>query len=127
MPGYPLFSLLLLLVLPHKMARADALLQHFEQSLRTMLATLLIVIAGLAIAGFILKRRHSRQLDALVQAKTAELEAELQHCEQLELHAKRESDRLQTLLDHTLDSVITIDATGTIQHFNKASTALYGY
>ncbi len=62
-----------------------------------------------------------------MQQKTAELEGDHQRREALELHAKRESDRLQTLLDNTLESVITIDAAGNIQHFNHASTQRYGY
>lgn len=86
-----------------------------------------IVLTVLFTMGFALKRRHAQQLSQLVQQKTAELEAELQRRKTLERHAKRESDRLQTLLDNTLESVITIDAAGNIQHFNHASTQLYGY
>lgn len=126
MPSYPLF-LLLLLMLPSHMARAESPLQHVGQSLWQVLPVVLLFIAALLVISFGLKRRHAKQLNALVESKTAELEAELQRRKQLELHAKRESERLQTLLDHTLESVITIDATGNIQHFNKASTALYGY
>ncbi|MDT8309926.1 MAG: ATP-binding protein [Methylophaga sp.] len=114
-------------MLPINIAHADLPLQHAGQYLWQLLAGLLIIIAILLIIGLSLKRRHASQLNALVKSKTAELEAELQRRKTLELHAKHESDRLQTLLDHTLESVITIDATGNIQHFNQASTQLYGY
>ena len=87
----------------------------------------LTILAIFLLLGFSMKRHHAKQLSQLVQQKTAELEAELKRREALDLHAKRESDRLQTLLDNTLESVITIDAGGNIQHFNHASTQLYGY
>ncbi len=47
-----------------------------------------------------------------VAIQTAALEAELQKGKALEQRAKRESDRLQTLLNHTLEGVITIDENG---------------
>ncbi|MFO7886517.1 MAG: PAS domain-containing protein, partial [Desulfobacteraceae bacterium] len=53
--------------------------------------------------------------------------AELKKGKALEQRAKRESDRLQTLLNHTLEGVITIDETGIIQNFNAASVRLFGY
>lgn len=35
--------------------------------------------------------------------------------------------RLQSILDNTLDGLITIDEQGTIKHYNKACTEIFGY
>lgn len=127
MSGYPLLTLLLMLMLSSNKAYAEAPLQYVGQNIWQLLAVLLLIIVILLVISFTLKRRYAQQFNALAQLKTAELEAELQNRKQLELNAKRESDRLQTLLDNTLESVITIDAAGNIQHFNKAASTLYGY
>lgn len=85
------------------------------------------LIAFFMLLQYQIKRRHAALLVQQVKQQTAALEAELQNRKTLEDRAKRESDRLQTLLDHTLESVITIDTRGVIQSFNKASIQLYGY
>ena len=101
--------------------------QPFSSNSWLILLFFCITLIFCGLLAFFLKRHYQSQIQALVLEKTDELEAELANSEQLSRMAKRESDRLQTLLDHTLESVITIDATGTIQHFNQASTELYGY
>lgn len=88
---------------------------------------LLITLAILTMAGYLIKRRHASLLSEQVASQTAALEAELQKGKALEEKAKRESDRLQTLLNHTLEGVITIDESGLIQNFNAASVRLFGY
>lgn len=85
------------------------------------------LIAFFMLLQYQIKRRHAALLVQQVKQQTAALEAELQNRKTLEERAKRESHRLQTLLDHTLESVITIDTRGVIQSFNKASIQLYGY
>lgn len=85
------------------------------------------LIAFFMLMQYQINRRHAALLVQQVKQQTAALEAELQNRKTLEDRAKRESDRLQTLLDHTLESVITIDTRGVIQSFNKASIQLYGY
>ena len=119
--------LLFLLLLSGKAAHAQTQLSLAGDSHWPWLLVGGIIVTAFLLLGYLMKQRFAQQLNQVVQQKTAELEAELQRRKELELHAKRESDRLQTLLDNTLESVITIDAAGTIQHFNKASTELYGY
>lgn len=72
MPRYPLF-MLLLLMLTSNMARAAAPLQHIGESLWQLLAVLLFLIAVLLVISFGLKHRHAKQLNTLVESKTAEL------------------------------------------------------
>ncbi|AFJ02657.1 diguanylate cyclase/phosphodiesterase (GGDEF & EAL domains) with PAS/PAC sensor(s) [Methylophaga frappieri] len=88
---------------------------------------LLALIAIMALLGFHLKRRHSLLLKSQVAEKTAALAQELQHRKTLENYAKREGERLKTVLDNTQDGVITIDASGKISHFNQAASTLFGY
>ncbi|WPZ33116.1 ATP-binding protein [Thalassobaculum sp. OXR-137] len=35
--------------------------------------------------------------------------------------------RLQSILDRTVDAIVTVDATGTVQSFNRAATRIFGY
>lgn len=91
------------------------------------IAIVLGLIAFFMLLQYQINRRHAALLVQQVKQQTAALEAELQNRKTLEDRAKRESDRLQTLLDHTIESVITIDTRGVIQSFNKASIQLYGY
>lgn len=91
------------------------------------LVVLLGIVALLTMIGYFIKRHHAKILSNRVAIQTAALEAELQKGKALEQRAKRESDRLQTLLNHTLEGVITIDETGIIQNFNAASVRLFGY
>lgn len=76
---------------------------------------------------YLLKRHHNRILTQEIQDKTESIKQELTNRSALETKAKQESLRLQTLLDTTIDSVITIDSNGIIVSFNKASSKLYGY
>lgn len=126
MPNF-LQYLLLTLLLCSNCVHAETQQLFIENGWWRWLVLGLIILAFFLLLGLSLKPRHAKQLSQLVQKKTAELEAELQRREALELRTKRESDRLQTLLDNTLESVITIDAAGNIQHFNHASIQLYGY
>ncbi len=85
---------------------------------------------GLVLLGLIsllLKRHHDKRLDRTIHDYTQELKQELRKREELEAEARHESLRLQTLLDNTIDSVITINHLGIIENYNKASIALYGY
>lgn len=126
MSSYQRYLLIILLLCSNSVSAHP--LQQFIADNKWLLLIGSIALLAVFFAFFWwMNRRHTQQLNSLVQQKTAELEAELQRRKALELHAKRESDRMQTLLDNTLESVITIDATGNIQHFNHASTQLYGY
>ncbi|WP_247869981.1 ABC transporter substrate-binding protein [Methylophaga sp. SB9B] len=87
----------------------------------------LFLIAALMAMGYFIKRQHAKVLSQQIAIQTATLEAELEKGKQLEEKAKRESERLQTLLNHTMEGVITIDETGIIQNFNVASVRLFGY
>ncbi len=126
MSGYQRYLLIILLLCSNSVS-AHPLQQFIADNKWLLLIGSIAILAAFSAFLWSLNRRHTQQLNSLVQQKTAELEAELQRRKALELHAKRESDRLQTLLDNTLESVITIDAAGNIQHFNHASTQLYGY
>lgn len=87
----------------------------------------LIIIAALMAIGYFIKRHHAKVLSEQIALQTAALEAELSKGKALEEKAKRESERLQTLLNNTLEGVITIDEAGVIQNFNVASVRLFGY
>lgn len=87
----------------------------------------LIIIAALMAIGYFIKRHHAKVLSEQIALQTAALEAELSKGKALEEKAKRESERLQTLLNNTLEGVITIDEAGIIQNFNVASVRLFGY
>lgn len=87
----------------------------------------LIALAAVTMMGYFIKRHHAKVLSEKIALQTAALEAELEKGKALEEKAKRESERLQTLLNHTLEGVITIDETGVIQNFNAASVRLFGY
>src|SRR5690554_191538 len=87
----------------------------------------LSILAMITLIGYLLKRRHAQFLSKEIALQTAALEAELIKGKALEMRAKRESERLQTLLNHTLEGVITIDDHGIIQNFNAASVCLFGY
>ncbi|MDX1573177.1 MAG: ATP-binding protein [Methylophaga sp.] len=126
MSGYQRYLLIILLLCSNSVS-AHPFQQFIAANKWLFLISTIAILAALSVFLWSLNRRHTQQLNSLVEQKTAELEAELQRRKALELHAKRESDRLQTLLDNTLESVITIDAAGNIQHFNHASIQLYGY
>ncbi|HET8807298.1 MAG TPA: ATP-binding protein [Methylophaga sp.] len=126
MSGYQRYLLIILLLCSNTVS-AHPLQQFISDNIWLLLIVSIAMLAAFLAFFWSQNRHHTQQLNSLVQQKTAELEAELQRRKALELHAKRESDRLQTLLDNTLESVITIDSAGNIQHFNHASTQLYGY
>ncbi len=91
---------------------------------------LVLILASLSfiiIIFYLFKRHHNRILSQEVQDKTDSMKEELANRSILEATAKQESLKLQTLLDTTIDSVITIDSNGIIVSFNKASGQLYGY
>ena len=88
-----------------------------------LLGSLSLVI----IIFYLFKRHHNRILTEEIQTKTESIKQELENRSALEATAKQESLKLQTLLDNTIDSVITIDGNGIIVSFNKASVQLYGY
>lgn len=91
------------------------------------LVTILGLITLLAIYSYLLKRHHNNRLTAQIRQQTAAMEDELQMRKALEANALHEKLRLQTLLDNTIDSVITINHFGTIENYNKASIKLFGY
>lgn len=91
------------------------------------LITILAFISVLTLISFLLKRHHNNKLTAQIRQQTASMEEELRKREALEATARHESLRLQTLLDSTIDSVITINQSGIIENYNKASITLFGY
>lgn len=91
------------------------------------LITILAFISVLTLISFLLKRHHNNKLSAQIRQQTESMEEELRKREALEVTARHESLRLQTLLDSTIDSVITINQSGIIENYNKASITLFGY
>ncbi|WP_438970294.1 ABC transporter substrate-binding protein [Methylophaga sp.] len=85
------------------------------------------LITLLALLGFLLKHHHNKKLTSEIRQQTQSLEDELHKREALEASARHESLRLQTLLNNTIDSVITINQSGIIENYNKASIKLFGY
>lgn len=81
----------------------------------------------LSVISLLLKKHHDRRLDNYIREHTSELKQALRKREELETAARHESLRLQTLLDNTIESVITINHHGVIENFNKASITLFGY
>lgn len=91
------------------------------------LVTTLSLIALLAIYSYLIKLHHNNKLTTQIRQQTASMENELQMRQALEAKALHEKLRLQTLLDNTIDSVITINQSGIIEHYNEASIKLFGY
>lgn len=91
------------------------------------LALALGLIALITFISYMLKKHHNKVLTGQIREHTAKLKQELHKRETLEAAARHEEQRLQTLLDNTIDSVITINQAGTIEHYNKASVTLFGY
>lgn len=92
-----------------------------------LLSQIFVGLVILAVISLLLKRHHDKRLHRTIHQHTEELKQELRKREELEAAARQESLRLQTLLDNTIDSVITINHQGIIENYNKASIALYGY
>lgn len=107
----------------------DFLYKHVMQQSRLLawLSTSLAILLGLFLIGYLIKRQHNRLLTEQVNEHTAKLEQELHKRRDLEASARHESLRLQTLLDSTIDSVITINQAGIIENYNKAAVKLFGY
>lgn len=103
-------------------------LQVIQQSrLLYWLSIGLAILAGLILIGYLIKRQHNRLLTEQIKEHTTKLEQELNRRRALEASARHESLRLQTLLDSTVDSVITINQAGIIENYNKAAVKLFGY
>jgi PAS domain S-box-containing protein len=91
------------------------------------LALALGLLALLGLFSYLLKKQHNKLLTEQIRDRTTKLEQELQNRKSLEIAARHEGQRLQTLLDNTIDSVITINQAGEIEHYNKACISLFGY
>lgn len=91
----------------------------------------LIITLGLitliALLSYLFKRHHNAKLTAQIRQQTESMKQELRDRKALEASARHESLRLQTLLDNTIDSVLTINQSGIIENYNKASVQLFGY
>ncbi|MCX4187444.1 ABC transporter substrate-binding protein [Methylophaga sp. OBS4] len=98
-----------------------------DSNLFQWLAGILAFISIFTLICYLLKKHHNKILTEQIRQQTASLQDELRKREALEVAAHHESLRLQTLLDNTIDSVITINASGLIENYNKASIALFGY
>lgn len=98
-----------------------------EQDWPYLLSLIFIGLVLLTVISLLLKRHHDKRLHNTINEHTEALKQELIKREELEAAARHESLRLQTLLDNTIDSVITINHHGIIENYNKASIALYGY
>lgn len=94
---------------------------------RLWLSLGLIALVPLLLTVLMLKRHHHKRLEAHIREHTPELKQELEKRQKLEAMARHESLRLHSLLDNTIDSVITINHLGIIENYNKASIQLYGY
>ncbi|KKM61448.1 hypothetical protein LCGC14_1531640 [marine sediment metagenome] len=91
------------------------------------LAISLAILTFSLIIFYIFRHRNTRYLREKIEQQTRSLQEELDKRLLLEAKATQESLRLQTLLDNTVDSVITINSQGTIENFNKGSVELFGY
>ena len=98
-----------------------------QSKLYQWLTLALGLLAVLALASYLLKKHHNKLLTEQIRDRTTKLEQELQNRKALEAAARHEGQRLQTLLDNTIDSVITINQAGIIEHYNKACIRLFGY
>lgn len=58
---------------------------------------------------------------------TEELKAEVALRRRVETAVEEQRARLQAIIDNVVDGIITITATGTIQHWSPAAQALFGY
>lgn len=91
------------------------------------LVLFLALASTLILLGYLVKKHHNKLLTEHIHKQTASLEEELKKRKALESVARHEEMRLQTLLDNTIDSVITINQRGIIENYNKASITLFGY
>lgn len=98
-----------------------------QSQLYQWLTLALGLLALLTLISYLLKKHHNKLLTEQIRDRTTKLEQELQNRQALEATARQEGQRLQTLLDNTIDSVIAINQTGEIEHYNKASIKLFGY
>jgi len=101
--------------------------QQTDMTQSKWLIIILGIITLVALFSLLLKRHHNTKLTAQIRQQTASMEQELRERKALEATARHESLRLQTLLDNTIDSVITINQSGIIENYNKASIKLFGY
>lgn len=98
-----------------------------NEELFKWLALIFALVSIIVILGYLLKKHHNSVLQQQIQRQTSSIETELLKREKLELGARQEQLKLQTLLDNTIDSVITINQHGVIEQYNRASELLFGY
>ncbi|WP_342633078.1 hybrid sensor histidine kinase/response regulator [Methylophaga thiooxydans] len=101
--------------------------QSADIALPKWLIATLGMLSFIALLSYLLKRHHNAKLTAQIRQQTESMKDELRERKALEATARHESLRLQTLLDNTIDSVITINQSGIIENYNKASVQLFGY
>ena len=80
------------------------------------------------VAGIAIERRQAdetlRKLNAELESRVATRTAELQQSHMALIAREQE---IRTILDHVVDSIITIDAAGIIRSVNPATESLFGY
>ena len=99
----------------------------------------LLLILGLSITGLIsgyviILQRRSTTAEAMVTTRArqlavanAALSREINERTAAEARAVAERGQLQSILNTTVDAIITIDGEGLIQSFNSAAQATFGY
>jgi PAS domain S-box-containing protein len=99
-----------------------------------ILLALELSVTALIVGYLLLLQRRSNQADALVARRTRELrqaniqlQTEIGERALAESSARADEARLQSVLDTTVDGIITIDKRAHIQSFNQAAEAIFGY
>ncbi len=119
------------------------LVQAVDNQLRPLWFALLIGIATIVVGFFLFEysiRRPMARITAALKAEaegaqeilvphtrtqeTESLVSAFNHMRQ-QIHARRQ--RLETILDNAAEGIVTFDAEGRIESFNKAAEGLFGY
>lgn len=81
-----------------------------------MLAVALLTTAVIAVVSASKQRMHADELEAEVALRR-----------RVESAVEEQRARLQAIIDNVVEGIITINASGTIQHWSPAAQALFGY
>ena len=83
-------------------------------------AAITTLVLGIAIIASIVNQRFFHHLEQKIQQKTKALT-------RTEKASKSNELRMQMILDHIIDGVISVNKEGEIQSFNKAAEKIFGY
>ncbi|MCB2186247.1 MAG: PAS domain S-box protein [Deltaproteobacteria bacterium] len=97
-------------------------LQSYVQSFHLIFAALLAGVVALVLIVLV-----NRRLSAVVQERTRELESELTERQRAEAGLQERQDFLKTLVECSLDAIVTTDDNRRITSCNSAFLAMYGF